>query len=301
MLLMQILDKAMRKNTFSTPFAFCKLDRAVRFLNEHLVNKVELEDLLHFAEQNKIIIHAHIEANTVNGLELSGQDFNRLKQLYEFYIYGDFTFFKFGTAAEERFLAIANETERHETTDFESPFWETTAYVKGYWPISSWALRDLYFTGHDGRTSHSFSLGCSLLSDSNNYYIDVQHKLKIESIVIFSEQLEKLFQHLAGISLFEVKDSLSEESKIIEAQEASEREKLVSARIKHPTANLIYGLLALIYEPNNELLQQSTRLYNDLVGKLVRHTPSIDTEIMSERAFNELMQKVYIQRDKPRG
>ena len=292
----------MAKKEFRVPFQFCRLDRAVRLLNQFTDCQIEVDDVLNFAMSRNIQLHVFYDSVTASNFHISHENLRRMKEFFKFNSYGSHTYFRFGYSFEERILAldslVLEETswESEELSEKNVP-----AFVKGFWAINEWDLRTIYFGEAKVSLTQLYALGGLLMRELSETYIRIEYSLGIEQIIIFESEIVKVYEHLTGKKVFVTSEAADDQFKVEREAKEFESEPRINERVTGTVAELIYGLLQLVYKYDDPILNQSTRLYADLQKKFLKHEPSIDANIMSQRAFEELMQKVQIQRDKLRG
>lgn len=292
----------MTKKKFQVPFQFCKLDRAVRFLNESFDLKVEVEDLLNYAINQHIVLHSYNSASPVCNLSLSAKDFAVLKRYFKFHVGESHTYFDTGNEKVKRAFAVSNDCAEFDgIPGLEESRGEVGAYITGYWPLLAWIVEKIYFNCSTSLKNVTYPIGGLLHFDLFSHFITVFQTLDIDSIVIFSEELEKVHRHLAGTDMFSAEPPNLQESFMERSAEAMSLEKHADERATLSTSALIAALLEIIYKPNCELFEQSPKLYQDLQHKLARLGSDHVARIAGERSFSNLMLKVRQQLDKTRS
>lgn len=283
----------MANKKFKAPFQFCKLDRAVRLLNKCSSFNVEVEDLLNFAINQHIVIHAYNSASPVCNLNLSAKDFSVLKSYFQFNTIGSYTYFTIEAEPRRRDFAVANDCAEFEgIPGLEESVGEVNAYITGYWPLPSWVVEKLYFNCAASLKQVSYPIGGLLHLDLFNHYINVYQTLDVDSLIIFSDELEKVYNHLVGEKTFTASSSSNQIPLTEREAEVISLEKNSIERATLPTSALITALLEIIYQPNSEIFDQSQRLHQDLQHKLAKLGSEHVTLVGGERSFSNLMIKV---------
>ncbi|MDP5207244.1 hypothetical protein ORI99_09390 [Alishewanella sp. SMS9] len=292
----------MANKNFKVPFQFCKLDRAIRLLNQFTDIQLEVEDLLSFAIAHNIKLHVYLNHVVLQDFSLSHEKIVKLHEGFENKIFGSFTHFKLGNSYEEKSLIMDFKffNAGKDVPQDKSKI-DVLAFAKGFWVINEWDLRPIYFGEQNSTTTQIYAIDSLLMKEPTDIKIRLEHSLGIEQMIIFDSEILKVFEHLTGKNVFANKDAEDDQVNFVREAKQFENEQRVNERVTGTVAELIYGLLQLVYKYDDPMLNQSTRLYTDLHKKFLKNEPTIDANIMSQRAFEELMQKVYIQRDKPRG
>ena len=284
----------MSKKEFKIPFMYCKLERAAKLLNTYISSPIEVEDFLNFAIARNIRLHVYYNSAIVSDFKPFKLELAKLKEYFAFEENGSYTYFKFGYTFEERAISIASSALLANELDAdltEDP--NRCAFVKGFWPLNEWDLKAIYF-GEDKTSSFQlYSLGGLLMADLPESYLKIERDIRVEDLIIFEHELRKVFEHLTSRKLFETTATEIDQFKAAREAALVEQYPQKAERVTGTVAELIYGLLRLVYKHDVEILRHSSRLYSDLQIKFIKNEPSIEANIMSQRAFEELMNKIH--------